>query len=233
MRQVPHAGGSKSLVFLPDGRTLATAGNDQTIRFWCLLGGRELEPLEGHKATVNALALAPDGQTLLSASNDNSVRLWSLSGRTTAAKPAMLPDRQLEANWLALGRDEGSAAYDAVGALIAAPAQTLPLLAARLHPAAAPDVQKISALIADTGHARFAVRQKATDELEQMGSKRKHICRKRRPRPRHWSRVWRAERLLVKLQNGGPTGDMLRGVRGRSPGTDRYVRSPNAAASAG
>ncbi|MFL5341926.1 MAG: WD40 repeat domain-containing protein, partial [Gemmataceae bacterium] len=169
-RQVPHPTGSKSMVFLPDGCTLVTAGNDQTIRFWCLLGGAEKEPLEGHKGAVNALALSPDGQTLISASADNTVRAWSLKGRVTAMKPATLPDRQIEASWLALRRDDGGSAYDAVGALVSAPEQTLKFLADRLQPAAVPDVQKISALIADTGNVRFAVRQKATDELEHLGA---------------------------------------------------------------
>jgi hypothetical protein len=212
-RQVPHAGGSKSIAFLNDGRTLITAGNDHMIRFWSLLDGKELDPLEGHKATINAVAASPDGKTLVSASADNTARVWSLDGRIAQGKPAMLPDRLLESSWLALSRDEGCPAYDAVGSLVSAPEQTLKFMSERLRPAAAPDVQRISALIADTGHARFAVREKATGELEQLGAEAESHLVKAVSQSTSMESRRRAERLLEKLHIGGPSGDALRGLR--------------------
>ena len=212
-RQIPHGGGSKSLAFLNDGRTLATAGNDRIVRFWNLLDGSEEESLKGHSNTVNAIAVSPDSRLLISASADNTVRAWSLSGHMQSAKPALLPEKLLEASWQALRRDEGGPAYDAVGTLASSPEQSIKLLAERLLPAPAPDVQRITTLIADTGHARFAVREKATGELERLGAEAEPHLVKAVSYSTSMESRRRAERLLEKLQNGGVAGDALRSVR--------------------
>jgi WD40 repeat protein len=67
------------LVLAPDGKTVATAGEDKTIRLWALDTGKELRRFEGHKDHVPGLAFAPDGKTLASASFDRTVRLWSVA----------------------------------------------------------------------------------------------------------------------------------------------------------
>lgn len=212
-RQIPHPTGSKSVAFAPDGRTLITAGNDHVIRFWNLLSGDQLPPLEGHRGTVNAIALSPDGKTLVSASSDNTFRVWDLAQRVTAAKPALLPDRMLDAHWAALGRENGVPAFDAVGALAAAPEQTLPLLRQRLQPCGAPDVQQISTLISDTANVKFAVRQEASAKLEKYGEEAEpQLIKAASYSPSAETRK-RAERLLQKLENGGLKGDALRSVR--------------------
>jgi hypothetical protein len=211
--KVPHPTGSKSLAFTPDGCTLISAGNDSVIRFWDLLTGDQLPPLEGHGGTVNAIALSPDGAVLVSASSDNTIRMWDLSGRMVARKPPRIPARLMEAHWLALSRDDAAAAFDAIGALASSPDQSLALLQERLKPAAVPDVQRITALIADTGHVKFAVREKATDDLAQLGEEAELHLMKAVFHPTSAETRRRAERLLRKLENSGLTGDALRAVR--------------------
>jgi hypothetical protein len=212
-RQIPHPTGSKSLVFTADGRTVITAGNDKVIRFWDLMSGEQLAPLEGHTGAINAIALAPDGKTLVSAGSDSTVRVWDLSGRVTVGKVSTLPERQLECLWAALRRDDGLAAFDALCALAAAPLQTLNLIQERLQPAAAPDVQRISTLIADTNNAKFAVRQAASTELERFGEEAEPQLIKAVSYSPSLETRRRAERLLQKLENGGLKGDALRAVR--------------------
>jgi WD40 repeat protein len=60
-------------VFL--GNTIATAGDDGTIRLWSGLNGKPLEELVGHKAPVGLLAAGPN-QLLVGASDDKAVIAW-------------------------------------------------------------------------------------------------------------------------------------------------------------
>jgi WD40 repeat protein len=72
-----HTGYIRALAFAPDGKKLATAGDDEVIRVWDSAAGKELATLKGHTGAVLGLAFAPDGATLASASADHTVRLWA------------------------------------------------------------------------------------------------------------------------------------------------------------
>ena len=63
----------------PDGRILATGGNDQLIRLWDTTSFAMLGTLRGHRDEVWSLRFAHDGQLLASASKDQTVKLWRLT----------------------------------------------------------------------------------------------------------------------------------------------------------
>jgi hypothetical protein len=69
-----------SVAFSPDGKTLASAGQDQTIRLWNVFTGQPIgDPLTGHTESVKSVAFSPDGQTLASGSQDDTIRLWDVA----------------------------------------------------------------------------------------------------------------------------------------------------------
>lgn len=71
-----HAGEAHAVAFSPDGRLIASAGTDGTIRIWNPAGGQELFALRGHGENVNAIAFSPDSDRIASGGNDRTVRLW-------------------------------------------------------------------------------------------------------------------------------------------------------------
>ncbi|BDT91781.1 hypothetical protein IFM12275_17570 [Nocardia sputorum] len=73
---VGHTSHALYLGFSPDGRQLATAGADQTVRRWDVDRRQEIgRPLVGFGA-VDQVAFSPDGARLASTGFDGSIRVW-------------------------------------------------------------------------------------------------------------------------------------------------------------
>jgi WD40 repeat protein/tetratricopeptide (TPR) repeat protein len=74
-----HTDGINCIAWSRDGKTLASASDDKTIKLWDVTTGREIKTLNEHNDSVNCIAWSRDGNTLASASDDKTIKLWDVT----------------------------------------------------------------------------------------------------------------------------------------------------------
>lgn len=82
-----HAGLISEIAFATDGRLLATASWDHSLRLWDLREKSAIRAFQGNLSEVWSLALLPDGERLVSGAKDGTVAIWPLAARPVDGVP--------------------------------------------------------------------------------------------------------------------------------------------------
>ncbi len=135
---------------------------------WDVATGTAITTLGGHTDRIFGVAFSPDGNFLATTSFDKTVKIWKgFRPRRSDTPPS---STELASLWEQLAGDDIGKASIAVDILAGAPMQAIPFLGERLL-AAKPDKlgKQIAALIGQLDNDDFDLRQKASQELANLG----------------------------------------------------------------
>ncbi|AFZ02279.1 WD40 repeat domain-containing protein [Calothrix sp. PCC 6303] len=109
---IGHSDAVNGVAWSADGKTLASASGDKTIKIWDATTIKPLKTLTGHSDRVRGVVWNADGKTLASASSDTTIKLWDA---TTGKLLKTLTGHSSAVNgvaWSADGKTLASASSD-------------------------------------------------------------------------------------------------------------------------
>ncbi len=119
---VSSAGGVLFLTFLPDGRWVASTGEDGRVYFHDPLTRVEERVLQAHAEGITSISFSPDGKLMVTGGDDSYVRLWDVDSMTLLREHSphpgwinfttFLPGR---GRWLSVGTDDAVHIWDVGG----------------------------------------------------------------------------------------------------------------------
>jgi WD40 repeat protein len=198
-----------------DGRLAAAADFEKFIHVYDVVQGKEIAKFSGLTDTSSTLMFLPANKALVSV-GDGSVITWDLGDALKKMETLRLTleAKELDTAWSDLSSDDGVKAYAAVWALAGAAEQALPLVKDRLNKAQTNDeVKKVPEWIKDLDSDEFALREKATKQLERLGRLAEQQLRETLQKKPSLEVKLRVERILERLKQMGGTPNELQALR--------------------
>jgi WD40 repeat protein len=215
-------------VFSPDSRLLATAiGTPSTfvdgqpsvqpgaighrVQLLEIASGRPRHELAMLGPLPGVMAFSPDGRWLATASRDTSIVLWPLRESVDPKQP--LPAMNLV--WLDLNSREGRTVEQALNAMTASGDRAVEFIEKNLKPATtrkAP-AKKIADLIAKLEDDDPGTRERATQELVELGSLAEPALRKAMAARIGPEALRRARQIVQRIDSASPALANLQAIR--------------------
>ncbi len=164
----------RSLAFSPDGRLLAAASassEKRAVVYEIATGERALE-IRGHRGYVHAVSFSPDSRYLATAGTDTTALLWDLYPTKASAGEEQqgLTEEKLRRTWNIIAEEDSTEAFRAIRELVAGGDITVGFFNGRMSPTPPQPRERVARLIDDLDDGDFSVRDRASRELELMGT---------------------------------------------------------------
>jgi hypothetical protein len=202
------------VAFSHDGRTVVAAQyhSISAVRFYEVDTGKLRFSVEMSLNFPTVVRFSPDDK-FVAVPSDASVRLVPVVPPAPQGVRGDLTPRQCAALWEDLGLEaDGTKPFQAMVRLFGAPGQAVALIQKRLRPVTPVAAEHIERLLADLDSDRFAVRHRASAELEKLEDLAEPALRKALAGQPSLEVRRRVEHLLAKL-DAPLTGERLRAYR--------------------
>jgi len=209
-----HADRVWALAFSDDGKILASGGEDKHLHLWELASGNSISQQPFSRAVL-AVAFAPQGHTLTTGGEEGVAEVWDLTGRGRVDKlnPKPLTDKELQDLWSTLASGNAGQAYRSCWKLTEAGAQAVPYLQERLKPVPEVAEERIVQMVADLDSDKFAIRQKAAQDLDALGEVAAPALRAALEKKPSLDVSRRIQDLLKPIESLTPSPERLRALR--------------------